>query len=323
MAIVYGDVLDFYKKHPPLPQFESRINYITHLFPSEVHIFARPEINSIEDLAGKPVNFNTKGTAAAYSGPMIMERLGIKVDARFDPHPSAMREMAASDKYAATFWVSTKPLDPFLTGKWPPGFKFLSVPLNDALGEYYLPAELEAADYPQLIAAGQTVQTISVPTILAVYAWPGDSDRYRRVARFIDSFAERLPQLQKEAGFHPRWKDLNLAAAVPGWKRFPAMQAKLDQLGGGSRQSGTTAGEPAGAAPLRAAAMIPVPGASRGPRSEGEARDLLARAGFHSVGPLRRDESRQWLGFAMRGNERLLISIDRQGVVHGRSVSAR
>jgi hypothetical protein len=31
----------------------------------------RPEIESLQDLAGKKVNFNTQGTAAAYSGPLI------------------------------------------------------------------------------------------------------------------------------------------------------------------------------------------------------------------------------------------------------------
>lgn len=230
LAIVYGDVLEHYNRYPPLPDFARRINYIMHLFPSEVHVFVRPEISKLEDLAGKPVNFNTKGTAAAYSGPLVFERLGIKVDARFDPHPTALREMAASDKYAATVWVSTKPLDPFLKGQWEKGFKLLPVPLTAALEEYYVPAQLDAADYPQLIPAGQSVPTISVPAVLAVYAWPQDSDRYKRVGRFIDYLAERLPKLQTEAGFHPRWKDINLAAAVPGWRRFPLMQQKLDEL---------------------------------------------------------------------------------------------
>ena len=323
MAIVYGDVLDYYKKHPPVPGFANRINYITHLFPSEVHIFARPEINSLADLAGKPVNFNTKGTAAAYSGPLVLERLGIKVDARFDPHPSAMREIAESDKYAAIVWISTKPLDAFIKSQWPPGFKFLPVPVNDALADYYLPAELEPADYPRLIPAGQTVQTISVPAVLAVYAWPGDSDRYRRVARFIDYLVERLPRLQQAPGFHPRWKDLNLAGAVPGWTRFPAMQAKLDQLAGGSRQVAANAPGSAVAAPAPQDLVLTPQSPRRQPQTEEDARELLFNAGFQAVGPLRRDERRQWHGIARRGNQRLHISIDRRGIIHGRRVSAR
>jgi TRAP-type uncharacterized transport system substrate-binding protein len=226
-AIVYGDVLEHFKNDPKIAGIEKRINYLTHLFPSELHVFVRPEIRTLEDLAGKPVNFNTKGTAAAFSGPIIFDRLGIKIDARFDPHPVAMADMAKSDKYAAVVFVSSKPLDPFVRRKWPEGFKFLPVPLTQKLEEYYLPAQLEAADYPGLIPEGQTIETISVPALLAVYAWRPRTDRYNRMVRFIDYLFERLPKLQTAAGYHPKWRELNLAANVPGWQRFAAMQMKL------------------------------------------------------------------------------------------------
>ena len=89
-AIVHGDVLDHFRRDRKVAGIERRISYLMPLFPSEVHVFVRPEIKKLEDLSGKPVNFNTPGTAAAYSGPMIFERLGIKVDARFVPHPVAI-----------------------------------------------------------------------------------------------------------------------------------------------------------------------------------------------------------------------------------------
>lgn len=226
-AIIYGDVLEHFKKDSRISNIEQRIHFITHLFPSELHVFVRPEIKSLDDLAGKPVNFNTHGTAAAYSGPLIFERLGINVEPHFNPHPVAMAEMAKSNKYAAVVFVSSKPLDPFVKRKWPEGFKFLPVPLTEKLEEYYLPAHLEASDYPGLIADGASIQTIAVPAVLAVYAWPQGSDRYSRVTRLIDYMFERLPKLQTEAGYHPKWKEINLAANVPGWRRFRPVQEKL------------------------------------------------------------------------------------------------
>jgi NMT1-like family len=226
-AIIYGDVLEHFKNDPKIGDIDKRINYLMHLFPSELHVFVRPEIKSLEDLAGKPVNFNTRGTAAAYSGPLIFDRLGIKVDARYDPHPTALAEIATSDKYAGIVFVTSKPVEPFVRRKWPQGFKFLPVPLTEKLEEYYLPAQLEASDYPDLVPQGQSVQTISVPAVLAVYNWPTQTDRYRRIVRFIDYLFDRLPRLQTESGFHPKWRDLNLAAVVPGWQRFGAMQDKL------------------------------------------------------------------------------------------------
>ncbi len=124
-AIVYGDVLDHFKNKPDFSQSIKRVNYLLNLFPSEVHIFARPEITSLKDLEGKVVNFNTQGTAAAFSGPIIFSQLGIKVKETFVPHSTAMEKMRTGDEVAATFWVSSKPLAPFLKGKFPPGFKFL------------------------------------------------------------------------------------------------------------------------------------------------------------------------------------------------------
>lgn len=226
-AIVYGDILEHFRKTPEIAGITRRINYLMSLFPSEAHVFVRPEIGSLQDLAGKPVNFNTEGTAASYSGPIIFERLGIKVDAKFIPHNVAMEEMKKSDKFAATFWISSKPLPPFLKGNFPPGFKFLPIPYNDKL-DYYMPAYLEHADYPALIAEGQRVETIAVPALVAVYEWPRETDRHRRMLRLVDYLFERFPKLQTEPGYHPKWKDVNLAATVPGWKRFQPLQDKLD-----------------------------------------------------------------------------------------------
>lgn len=227
-AIVYGDVLEHFKKNPEISGISRRINYLASLFPSELHIFVRPEITSLKDLEGKTVNFNTEGTAAAYSGPIIFSRLGIKIDAKFDPHSVAMQEMKKSDKYAATVWVSSKPLAPFLKGQWPDGFKFLPVPYADNL-EYYLPAYLEHEDYPALIAKGQRITTIAVPAVLAVYDWPTDTERHRRMVRFVDYLFDRLPKLQQEPGYHKNWKDVNLAAAVPGWQRFKPLTERLEK----------------------------------------------------------------------------------------------
>jgi TRAP-type uncharacterized transport system substrate-binding protein len=227
-AIVYGDVLDHFKSKPEFASAWRRINYLMSLFPSEVHVFVRPEINSLQDLAGKVVNFNTEGTAAAFSGPIVFKRLGIDVKATFVPHNVAMEKMKQGAEVAATFWVSSKPLAPFLKGKFPEGFKFLPIEYSDKL-EYYTPAYLEAADYPSLIPQGQRIATVSVPAVLAVYDWPKDTDRYKRLLRVVDYLFERFGRLQKEPGYHEKWKDVNLAAAVPGWQRFKPLQDKLDK----------------------------------------------------------------------------------------------
>ena len=125
-AIINSDVLEEYKSE--VPDIQKRLAYILNLFPSELHIFVRPEIQSLNDLTGKKVNFNTQGTAAAYSGPLIFSRLGLEVEKTFIPHQVALEQMRKGDMAGVVF-ITSKPVDAFVRGRWEPGFKFLPDPL--------------------------------------------------------------------------------------------------------------------------------------------------------------------------------------------------
>jgi len=224
-AIINTDALEQFRTL--VPNIQQRITYILNLFPSELHIFVRPEIKTLDDLKGKKVNFNTPGTAAAYSGPLIFDKLKLDVEKTFIPHQVALEQMrAGQNDMAAVVFITSKPVDAFVNGHWDPGFKFLPVEFSDF--GFYLPSTLTSSDYPQLIPAGQEIQTIAVPTILAAFNWPKGSDRYKRVARLTDYLFTRLDKLQGP-GFHPKWKDVNIEAKVPGLNRFPEAQDWLDR----------------------------------------------------------------------------------------------
>src|SRR6266567_2566445 len=224
-AIINSDALEEYKSQ--VPDIQRRIAYVLNLFPSELHIFVRPEIRSLSDLAGKKVNFNTQGTAAAYSGPLIFSRLGVDVEKMFIPHPVALEQLKRGE-IAGVVFVTSKPVDAFVKGKWEPGFKFLAVEYGSKFEDYYLPSYLEPTDYPNLIAKDQRIATIAVPTILAAYNWRPASPRYRRVARFVDELYGRVDKLQSP-GFDAKWKDVNLQTRAPGLERFRAAQEWLDR----------------------------------------------------------------------------------------------
>ena len=224
-AIINSDSLEEYKSQ--VPQIQQRIVYLLSLFPSELHIFVRPEIRSLSDLAGKKVNFNTQGTAAAYSGPLIFSRLGLNVEKTFIPHPVALEQMKRGE-IAGVVFVTSKPIDAFVKGKWEEGFKFLPVEHGSKFEDYYIPSYLEPKDYPNLIAKDERIATIAVPTILASFNWRPNSPRYLRVARFVNELFSRVDKLQLP-GFDPKWKDVNLTTRVPGLGRFQAAQEWLDR----------------------------------------------------------------------------------------------
>src|SRR4051794_34721062 len=233
VAIINTDALDEYKAQVPFIQ--RRLVYILNLFPAELHVFVRPEIRSLDDLSGKKVNFNTQGTAAAYSGPLIFSRLGLNVEKMFIPHQVALEQMRKGEMAAVVF-ITSKPVDAFVRGRFEPGFKFLPVNYESKFEDYYLPAVLEGGEYPNLIKQGERLSTIAVPTVLVAFNWPVKSNRYQRVARFTDYLFSRIDRLQAP-GFDPKWKSINLTATVPGLARFSAAQEWLDSQARRARAS--------------------------------------------------------------------------------------
>ena len=65
--------------------------------------------------------------------------------------------------------------------------------------------------------------------MLAVYNWRQGTDRYRRVQRFVERLFKNWDKFQHPP-FHPKWRDVNLAATVPGWTRFSIAAEMLQQL---------------------------------------------------------------------------------------------
>ena len=155
----------------------------------------------------------------------MFERLKVDVEKTFIPHQVAAEKMKIGE-IAALVFVASKPVDLFSRGRFDSDYKFLPVPF-EGLEEFYLPSTLTSADYPQLVAPDKPIDTVAVPTMLAAFNWPRLSDRYKRVERLTQHLFDRIEQL-KQPGFHPKWKEVNLSASVPGLKRFPAAQQWLD-----------------------------------------------------------------------------------------------
>jgi TRAP-type uncharacterized transport system substrate-binding protein len=249
IAITHADVFDFYKKAGDVRNIEQRVNYISQMHNTEFYLLARSDIARIEDLAGKKVGFHVKGSGPSVTGPMIFERLGVKVEPVFINHTFAIEKMR-SGEIAAIFQLGAKPQDLLVKLKPDPGLHFVPINWGPKFSDYYLPTTLTHDDYPNIIPPGNTIDTLAVPVVLAVYNWPKSSDRYRRIERFVQYYFERFDKL-KEPSFHPKWKEINLAARVPGWNRYPAAVEALAGAkdGGTSRQANSN--EPA-AAPARA-----------------------------------------------------------------------
>lgn len=245
VAITQADVLDHFKREGKIGNIGDRIHYISRFFLSETHIYARAEIKTLADLKGKKVAFNTVGSAANLTGGIIFDRLGVAAERVFINNSLALEKMRTGE-IAAVVHVVAKPNDLFSKFKPEPGFHFLPVEFSDAFKDYYVPVELTHEDYPNLIPKGERIESIGVSTVLAVYNWPKTSDRYRRLTRFIEQFYAKFDKFQQPP-FNPKWREINLAATVPGWTRYSVAEEMLARF----RQA------PPAAAPAPAPAAAP------------------------------------------------------------------
>jgi len=230
LAITQSDVFEYFRTERKTPNLQNRVHYILRLPVSELHVLAKTDIRSIEDLRGKKVNFGPAGSGSSLTGTIVFQRLGVQVDQVLIDQQSALQKLQ-SGEVAALVRVVGKPVDFFTRIPANAGLHLVPIPFTRTFADYYTLGELQSKDYPTLIPEGQKVDTIAVPTVLAVFNWPKGSDRYRRIERFTEQLFAKWDRFQV-APRHPKWRDVNLAATVPGWTRYAMAEQMLDRLRG-------------------------------------------------------------------------------------------
>ncbi len=237
MGITQQEHLAFFQKRDPElhARIYDRIHYVTKLYNAEYHLLARKDIKSFEDLRGETVSFYKEMSATDIASKTIFDILGIDVQVSYDTLEESIAKLR-SGEIAATTRLAGAPV---------PGFKslltadddFHFVPLSpqtlqpgqyEQLLEIFLPARLANDPYSDLVPEGAPVQTVASGAVLAVYDWEEGSERYNKVANFVRKFFNNFDQFLDEP-YHPKWREVNLAAEVPGWTRFKPAQEWLDE----------------------------------------------------------------------------------------------
>jgi TRAP-type uncharacterized transport system substrate-binding protein len=230
VAVTQSDVFEYFRTERKTPNLQKRIHYILRLPIAELHVLAKTNIRSIEDLKGKKVNFGPAGSGSSLTGTIVFQRLGVQVEQVLIDQQSALQKLR-SGEIAALVRVVGKPVDFFARIPANSGLHLVPIPFTKTFADYYTVSEYGPKDYPSLIPDGQKIETIAVPAVLAVYNWPRTGDRYRRVERFIERLFTNWEKFQAPPR-HPKWREVNLAATVPGWTRYSIAERMLDRLPG-------------------------------------------------------------------------------------------
>jgi TRAP-type uncharacterized transport system substrate-binding protein len=227
MGVVDEDNLRLLKQRDPRlhANVENRVHYITRLYNNEFHVVARKEIASFEDLRGKKVSFNLKNSQSEVTAEAIFSMMKIEVERVNYDNNEAIKRLRAGE-IAAMVVVSGAPQSALSRLKKEDGVHFLalderSLPGHDLAPVFdnYLRARLTHQQYPAMIDEGASVPVVANRALLVAYNWPENSPRYPRLAKFVETFFDRIYQFHDGAR-HPKWKEINLAAEVPGWTRF-------------------------------------------------------------------------------------------------------
>jgi TRAP-type uncharacterized transport system substrate-binding protein len=237
IGIVQADALAYIEQQNLYPGVQQRIAYIARLYEEEVHVLARKDIARLADLAHQKVNVDVPGSGTAMTASVLFGGLKIPIEMTNSDQESGLEQLRRG-AIAAIVYVVGKPAQLFVPVPPGSGLHFLSVPADEALLDTYAPSQLRHSDYPNLIADDAPVDTVAVGSVMATYNWAAGGQRYEKVAKFVNAFFSKFAEFQKPPR-HPKWRDVNLAAEVPGWQRFAAAEQWL--------QRATAAGNAGGA----------------------------------------------------------------------------
>lgn len=225
-SFTQADTLEFYKSIGVLPFLDRDLRYIMRTSNEEYHLLARTNIESIQDLAGKKVNFGRESTGTFITSSIIFDKLGLSVDVTTYPHKQAL-SLLKSGEIDAMAKVDGKPVGIIGEASIDDGLRLLEIPSEGLLGTYDQ-AELLPSDYPKLISDVDKVETIAVPSLLAVYNFDDDHPRSKKVDRFIQELVENFDALRSpETGGDSKWAEIDLNNEVPGWTRHPTVDRLL------------------------------------------------------------------------------------------------
>lgn len=227
MAVVDEDNMRLLKKTDPAlyAGIEQHVQYITKLYNSEFQVLARADIRSYDDLRGKKVNFNLKDSQTEVTADTVFNALALPVQRSNYDNDEALKRLVAGD-ISAMIILTGAPQTTLSKVRKEDNLHFLALEPDAARTQAakdmfasYLPAELTHEHYPNLIPEGTTVPTIANRALLVAYVWPEGSPRYRRLQKFVDAFFGRIDQFASPSR-HPKWREVNLSAEIPGWTRF-------------------------------------------------------------------------------------------------------
>src|SRR5262249_3676939 len=105
LGFTVSNILGYYRRTGELGDLEDKLVYIMKISNDEVHLVTRSDIRSVEQLRGRRVNFNSKGSGTQMTARDIFTSLNIDVE-EVNLGPADAFSKLASGEIAATILTS-------------------------------------------------------------------------------------------------------------------------------------------------------------------------------------------------------------------------
>jgi TRAP-type uncharacterized transport system substrate-binding protein len=223
-ALVRADAIEYVRRYGDFPNIQSLIRSFTKISEEKIVIIARSEINSIDELVGKPVSFGVAGSGEFVTGSIVFDSLGIESQHRELDNADAIEELKSGELKAIIYLLRSadavqssadeEAKKRIRNLKKMDGVHVLELPDSDDLKANYRPVALTHDDLPGMIEDEAELASYSVDSILAAYNWASDVPRYKKVVRFAAAFIDNLENLQS-GPYQPAWSRVELDSETP------------------------------------------------------------------------------------------------------------
>ena len=223
LGIVQSDVLAFVARvqsDPVLQRIAKKTKMVFPLYNEEVHLLARRDVASFDDLADRRVAIGREGSGTYLTARLLFnvsevrprEMVPIDTDV-------ALAELKAG-RVDAMFYVAGYPVKLFSESVSAADELALVPILNKSITEFYPLAEIPARTYGW---QPQGVPTVAVKSVLISFDFRRkDCDT---VGRFAKVATDNIDWLSRNG--HPKWRTVDLEYPLKGWEQYDCVRKYL------------------------------------------------------------------------------------------------
>ena len=251
IGLVQADVLEVFRiANQVSGRFQEvldKIKYLAKVYNEEIHVVCRRGacgryLGEVKD--NVVLNLGPEGSGTWLTAQAILKALGFpEKNFRYMTSKEALGYLrnpgsaSAESRIDGMIFVAGKPVGLFKDVREEDGLEL--VELTDAPPglDVYVSGSIEEHDnYTGLLGNNDSVQTLAVPAVLAVYGFDDTRGRrYRNLKAFCEALVAQADELRKGAApdqrrYHEKWAKWDPSIEIKGWRRHPLMREALETV---------------------------------------------------------------------------------------------